>query len=425
MTALSLLMIQVFDPTSGIRMDEVWAFDRGVDVDNGFISICANPNTNSIAIVSNGATIAGGGSTEYPNIIGSESGATPNVSTIGGGYDNKNDQLAGTIAGGAHHFLHKEGDHGSIGGGSYCEITGGHYGTIGGGTLNVTSADNATVGGGTKNTASGVSSTVVGGSVNVSSGAQSTVMGSDCTAAGNNSVVGGVSCVGGGTGAIVFGSTNTTSTTSTRGDFSGILSGFTNSLGSVGSARFGVIAGGRDNTIDTGEYACIIGGRDCHVTIVYGQATGYQAVSSIYGSRAWAVGSFSADGDAQRVDLMARIETTNDTPTPMTINGADAIVVPASSSWAFSIKVTARRTNTTLQSAAYFIRGLIHRGTGVASTAIVGQSTEAFESDAAWDVAVTANTSTGALVITVTGVAATTIRWNADISLNQVTGVVA
>lgn len=69
----------------------------------------------------------GGGSNTERNEIGAGPAyvaGSASYATLVGGYDNRNDQLAGTIGGGAHHLLQSYGSHGLIGGGSQGYILG-------------------------------------------------------------------------------------------------------------------------------------------------------------------------------------------------------------------------------------------------------------------------------------------------------------
>lgn len=70
----------------------------------------------------------------------------------------------------------------------------------------------------------------------------------------------------------------------------------------------------------------------------------------------------------------------------------------------------------------YRVEGLIKRGVGVATTAIVGSVTTITiaEDTAGWDVTAVADTTNGALDIKVTGAAATTIRWVARVQFTEV-----
>ena len=126
------------------------------------------------------ATIAGGGSYGRENRVGSGPEYRPGTAShavIGGGYDNINNQLAGTAAGGAHHYLSGDGDHGTVGGGSLHVIQSGSYGTIGGGTQNMVDGTKATVSGGGPNSAMNHYTTVAGGSNNVVEGYAGMILG--------------------------------------------------------------------------------------------------------------------------------------------------------------------------------------------------------------------------------------------------------
>ncbi len=94
------------------------------------------------------------------------------------------------------------------------------------------------------------------------------------------------------------------------------------------------------------------------------------------------------------------------------------------STYFFSIEVAARRTDADGESAAYKLEGCIDRNANAASTALVGTvlKTVLAEDNTAWDVSATADTTNGALALTVTGEAAKTIYWVSYIKLVKVTG---
>ena len=72
------------------------------------------------------------------------------------------------------------------------------------------------------------------------------------------------------------------------------------------------------------------------------------------------------------------------------------------------------------EKAKYFISGLASRATGAASVAIdTSQVTVLFEDDEDWDVEIAADTTNGGVAIKVTGVAATTIDWLADLYVRE------
>ena len=147
-------------------------------------NILAHVNTNSIDPFGHTNTISGGGYAGMAQIIGDSSDSTyiqgsARIATIGGGYDNVNNQLAGTVAGGAHHYLYGSGDHGTVGGGSYNMLSDGSYATIAGGTRNTVAAGVSAIGGGHSNTISGNGAygTIGGGYQNSVSGNSSVVAG--------------------------------------------------------------------------------------------------------------------------------------------------------------------------------------------------------------------------------------------------------
>lgn len=110
-----------------------------------------------------GATISGGGAPSHINSV------TDNYGTIGGGYENRAGDGAGSVAdksyatvGGGYSNI-ASGEAATIGGGYDNTASGGHA-TIGGGIYNqVTASWDATIGGGYGNIAEGQGSTVPGG----------------------------------------------------------------------------------------------------------------------------------------------------------------------------------------------------------------------------------------------------------------------
>lgn len=136
-------------------------------------------------------------------------------------------------------------------------------------------------------------------------------------------------------------------------------------------------------------------------------------------------GIFVADGDARERIWVVRNSTTTATPAELFTNGSsERMVLPNDTTWAFSCLVTARRTDADGEGAGYKLEGVIDRQTNAASTALIGAvtTTTLAEDNAAWDVAATADTTNGALIITVTGEASKTIRWVASCRTAETTG---
>lgn len=134
---------------------------------------------------------------------------------------------------------------------------------------------------------------------------------------------------------------------------------------------------------------------------------------------------FAVAGDARTVINILRRTTTNATPAELFLDGSsERMVLTNDTSWSYDCVVTARRTDADGESASYHFGGAIDRQTNAASTALVGavQTIWTLEDTAAWDAAPSADTSNGALILTVTGEAAKTINWVARCETTEVTG---
>lgn len=381
---------------------------------------------NTIASTLYASVIAGGGQASFIQSIGGNG----NYATIGGGYDNTNNQLAGTIAGGAHHTLDAAGDHGTIGGGSYNAITGGAYATISGGTQNTASGTNAVIGGGYSHIASGPNSTIAGGNNHSATGDGSTVAGganNDATAL----------------GAAIGGGTNNDAT----GQYATVAGGTANLAGTGTGAAVG---GGGSNTA-SGAYAVVPGGNACTASGNYALAAGLTSVASgvvaaaigrditnsgdysfvigrdgsnsLPGAFVHSMQKFSTAGDAQILRIPLKVQTTSAAQTTMGMTGGStSIAIPTDTTYGFVVRIAARRTDADNESAFYEVMGCIDNNAG--TTALVGAVTKTTisEDTAAWDVDVVANDSLDILQVKVTGEASKTINWVAMLELIKVTG---
>jgi hypothetical protein len=194
------------------------------------------------------------------------------------------------------------------------------------------------------------------------------------------------------------------------GNNSAVLSGNTNNATGSGA----VVAGGLNNTAD-GANSVVIGGS---------QAT----TRGTSGKAAFGNGFFAAAGDAQACEVVMRVQTANATATRLTTDGAalaaaNANALPNNGVYTFQISLGARNT-TTNECSGWVINGVVKRGANAAATALVGTpTTNMIGQDGAastWVVAVSADTTNGALAVTVTGVAATTIRWVAAVDTVEI-----
>ena len=153
-------------------------------------------------------------------------------------------------------------------------------------------------------------------------------------------------------------------------------------------------------------------------------AIGSGTNSSIYGGMAFANGEFATPGDAQFGTYILRNITIDSTSTDLYLDGASQyLVVPNNSVWTFDILIAARRTDATGGGAGYRFEGVVRKDTTAASITFVGAPSETIlgETNSAWNVVVSANTTTGDLRVTVTGESSKTIRWVATVRTTEVT----
>jgi hypothetical protein len=286
--------------------------------------------------------------------------------------------------------------HGVVVGGGNNQATG-SYSFIGGGgdagtaaNRNVASGDWSFVGGGTKNTASGIGSVVVGGGTNGSG-----VFPNSASGAGSVSV-GGFQNGSSGTGSTIVGGYNNTSTA----NYSFVGAGQNNQA----NANFSVISGGAFGT-----------------------------ARSIVGNAVFPASSTpisSTLGVSQAALLILGKQTTDATATVLTSDGGAAgstnqVILPNNSAYYVRGSIIAGVTGAG-NSSSWTFQGTIKRGANAAATSIVGAGITATlvsqdAGAAAWAVAITADTTNGGLAVTVTGAAATTIRWVCKIETTEMT----
>jgi hypothetical protein len=150
--------------------------------------------------------------------------------------------------------------------------------------------------------------------------------------------------------------------------------------------------------------------------------------SYVFGSPTWNLGGTTTGATQGRI-VNFGYTTSNATPTVATANGSAAgttnqIMLSNQNAVAFCIYVVATVTTAGGNAKAWKLEGLIKRGANAAATALVGSITKtvlAADSGAStWDVAATADTTNGALALTITGQGSTTINWNFRASLSEV-----
>lgn len=205
------------------------------------------------------------------------------------------------------------------------------------------------------------------------------------------------------------------------GDFSG------NTIASVNSF---IGSGAGNNITSTAHLSAILGG-------TFNTADGFNSavLSGSYGTTRGvagrvvngAVGS-TVVGGAQSSSLIYTSITLNATPSVLLSNGAvgdatNQLTLPNNSAMYFKGSVIATVSGGG-DTKAWVIEGAIKRGITAGSTALVGTPTVtsgfADAGASAWAVAVTADTTNGALTVTVTGAAATTIKWVCKLESTEV-----
>jgi hypothetical protein len=236
---------------------------------------------NSVTAGVYGATIGGGGSDGYTNVV------TGAFSTVGGGRGNIAGKWGATIAGGVENKA--PGESSTIGGGNG-NTASAYVATVSGGGSNIASADGATVGGGMNNNSSGGQATIGGGAYNTASGYATTIGGGF-----NNTASGYVATIGGGAGNLI---TATAAYGTIGGGQSNTASGSNATIGggssNTANAWYATVGGGYGNTA-SGYAATVPGGRDNTAQGMYSFAAGYRAKANHQGAFVWADSSTDAD----------------------------------------------------------------------------------------------------------------------------------
>lgn len=152
------------------------------------------------------------------------------------------------------------------------------------------------------------------------------------------------------------------------------------------------------------------------------------------GEIAFATGAFDTDVTGPKASIVPMWTTTTSvTPVELGTGAATSSTAPTNrivltndSSYIFDCDVVARNTATDAESAMYNLKFGIRRGTNAASTTLVGTPVLTVIGEdtgtTGWDVTVTADTTNGRPNISVTGEAAKTIRWAANIRMTKVAG---
>lgn len=260
------------------------------------------------------------------------------------------------------------------------------------------------------NIASGSASGTFGGSNNIASGLNAVAIGGqNCTSSSNHSFVSGNSNTASGPAAFVAGGTSNTASGG-----SSFVTGDANQASNGGAA----VLGGSSNTAN-GSSSAIIGGQSATTRLIITNRT--------FGSSSNVVGGSS--GTIQAGLLIIGRQTTDATATVLTSNTSAAsttnqVILPNNSAYTFQGTVIAAKTAAG-DTSSWKFEGAIKRGANAASTVLVAAVTPTVIAQdvgaVTWVLAVTADTTNGGIAVTVTGAAATTIRWVCKIETTEVT----
>lgn len=221
---------------------------------------------------------------------------------------------------------------------------------------------------------------------------------------------------------VAGGSGNTAS-----GSYSAVGGGQSNTASSTSS----VVAGGNTNTA-SGPQSFVGGGtlnlsNGTNSGILAGHRGSARSISNIFIHGMSNVGT--VQGLTQAALLVLAGQTTNATATVLVSDVSAAgttnqLVLPNNSAYYVRGSVIANVTGGG-DTKAWEFTAAIKRGANAASTTLVGTPTVtspyADTGASAWTVDVTANTTLGCLTVTVTGAAATTIRWVCKLESTEVT----
>jgi hypothetical protein len=234
------------------------------------------------------------------------------------------------------------------------------------------------------------------------------------------------------------------STQVASGNYSGILSGQNNTASGTRS----IVVGGSSNTAN-GSNAAVVGGQTNTASSTSSATMGGTSntasgfistvIGGTQGTTRSIAGNFvtpasnspiaSTAGVQQLGTLLIGCETTDATATVLRSNTSAAgttnqVILPNNSAYYFRGEVIAGVTGAG-NTKGWYVEGVIKRGGSAAATSLVGTptvtSSYADAGASAWTITATADTTNGGLAITVTGQAATTIRWVAQIRTTEMT----
>lgn len=283
---------------------------------------------------------------------------------------------------------------------------------------------------GTSNTASGSDSFACGG-YNLASGNQSHAEGYYVTAEGGRSHAEGYYTKATGSACHAEGYITQT----TGGDYGAHAEGrYTTASGTVAHAE------GQSSTA-SGSYSHAEGydttssgiashaeGYETEASATASHAAGRESIARLRYSRATAGNSFVAFGDGQNIEVNCGTTTTDATPRELSVTytlSTSNIEMQANSIWGFTARVAGKSSEADGNSIFAIIEGLIrYDGTNVTLVGVSSPLAPRFQVNtagaAAWNIEVQNHTADNDFLIVVTGAAALTVRWVAQIQATEI-----
>tara|TARA_R110000823_G_scaffold3792_1_gene14335 strand:- start:632 stop:2245 length:1614 start_codon:yes stop_codon:yes gene_type:complete len=281
-------------------------------------------------------------------------------------------------------------------------------------------------------------------------GSSSNSIGINTTASSSYSTSLGASSVGSGattaigSGAMALGG----SYASGADSFAAVIKNNTSSYGATGanSVAIGDLAKATDSdsiclansSTASGSGSAVLGGRSNTASSSGAVAMGGSS-NTANGTRSFAYGYYgNTDGITNKVAhgigpsrqngmYGLAIDTTDATPASLATDYFSAgaltqVILPNNSAFAFHGTIVARQSAATgTACAAWKVEGLIRREGSAGTTVLVNSATTILDNTPAWGMTLSADTTNGGLAITVTGAAATNIRFVATINTSEVT----
>jgi len=163
----------------------------------------------------------------------------------------------------------------------------------------------------------------------------------------------------------------------------------------------------------------------CHntITCANSSAQGLYACTTRYAEQAWATGSFNVPNNThQSSDFILWNTTANATPTELYLNGtaaSESLTLPNNSVIAAKV-LTVGVQVTTGVAVAYSEDGVLIQNIGGVTT-IVNQANQLqYYSSGSLNIAIVAGSSPSRLIVRVTGLASTNMRWMSYVKTSQI-----